>query len=56
MVLGVIGVAMPAVQGIEVAGAMHRMDRHALKARLFEIVNPGGGQAGSATQRPGNSR
>ena len=31
-------VPVPAMEEIDVAWLMHRMDRHALKARLFEVV------------------
>src|SRR4051812_34752396 len=36
-----VGVTMPAMQGIEVARPVGRMDRHAGKTGLFEIVDAG---------------
>src|SRR5690349_826183 len=37
--LGLIGVAMAAMQGVEVAGPVRRVDGHATEARLLQVVD-----------------
>ena len=36
---GAVGVAVSPVQGVEVAGLVRRVDRHAREARLLQVVN-----------------
>src|SRR5947207_1174268 len=55
LAVGPIGVAVAAVQGVEVSRLVGRVDGHAGKARLFEVVDtsreqrvdPGGSHGGS---------
>jgi hypothetical protein len=39
--LGVVGVLVTAVQGVEVAGLVSGVDGHAGEAGLFEVVDAG---------------
>ena len=42
--LGVVGVPMPAVQQVEIAGPVRGKDRHVRVAGLLQIVDHGPGQ------------